>query len=113
MSESPPVDTGQERPFGSTPSSRRIGPQRQSDSHSPRQTAEWGRSSADSCSAVPPTQQRRRVGKAAQIAAAIEERIDPVVFAGPADLWQPMSKRLPPLQHNQLKRRQRSSTAPS
>jgi hypothetical protein len=48
-----------------------------------------GKSSADCCSAVPPTQQRRRDGKAAQIATATEERIDPVVFAGPADLRQP------------------------
>jgi transposase len=32
---------------------------RQSNSHSPRQTADWGRSSADRCSAVPPTTRRR------------------------------------------------------
>jgi hypothetical protein len=31
------------------------GPQRQMDSHSARETADWGRSSADCCSAVPPT----------------------------------------------------------
>ncbi len=48
-----------------------------------------GRSSADCCSAVPPTQQRRRDGEAACIANATEERIDSVVFAGPAVLWQP------------------------
>jgi hypothetical protein len=42
------------------------------DSHSPRLTADSGRSSADCCSEVPPTQQLRRDGEAAQIAIATE-----------------------------------------
>jgi hypothetical protein len=81
------------------------GPQRQTGSHSPSETADWGRSSADCCSAVPPTQQRRRDGEAALIAIATKERIDPGGIP-PARLsfgsHERMSQRLPYPRTNSL-----------
>jgi hypothetical protein len=58
-----PVDVRQEAAIRLDAELRSNGPQRQTDFHLPHSTADWGTSSADSCSAVPPTQQRRRDGE--------------------------------------------------